>query len=97
MNHLQYLLTKLDEECKEVGIICSKTIQFGYNSNNNGQLEFTNKELLHKEINDVLAIIDLLNEECNLGFAYDIEAIKAKKEKVKQYKSISAGLGYVEP
>lgn len=62
-------------------MVASKAIQFGLNSNDNGNLPFTNKEHLFKEINDMLATIEILNEECGLGFAPCKDAIAAKKRK----------------
>lgn len=96
MNNEQYLLIKLDEECKEIGMVASKSMQFGLNSNDNGKLLITNKEHLFKEINDLLATIEMLNEECDLGFSPCKEAIAAKKEKIKKYRDISRNLGMTQ-
>lgn len=52
MNNLQFLLLKIGEEAKEIGLVADKTIQFGLDSNNSGQLPLNNKEHLFKEIND---------------------------------------------
>lgn len=95
MNNQQYLLEKLGEECLEVAMIASKAKQFGFNSDNNGQLEKTNKEYLHDELNDVTAQIELLNEECGLDYTPDRAAIEAKKEKMRKYRKISIELGFV--
>ena len=46
MNNEQYLLNKLGEEGKEVGLVASKSMQFGLDSNDNGNLPKTNKEHL---------------------------------------------------
>lgn len=94
MNNEQYLLNKLDEECKEVGMVASKAMQFGLNSNYNGNLQMTNREHLFQELNDLLATIELLNEECGLGFVPNDCAIKDKKLKINKYKSISKTLGF---
>lgn len=96
MNNEQYLLLKLDEECKEVGIIANKSIQFGLDSDDNGNIPFTNKQRLFAELNDVLASIEMLNEECNLGFVPDRNAIENKKTKVKKYRNVSKELGNVK-
>lgn len=96
MNNEQYLLNKLGEESNEVAMIASKAMQFGLDSNNNGQLSLTNKEHLFKEINDFLATVELLNEECNLGFKPCVVAIGAKKDKVKMYRNISKKLGFTQ-
>lgn len=96
MNNLQYLLMKLDEECKEVGICSSKIMQFGLNSDNNGENVLNNKESLFLELNDVLAVIQLLNEECQLGFTPDQDAIERKKLKLKKFRTISKNMGLVD-
>ena len=96
MNNEQYLLNKLGEEGKEVGLVASKSMQFGLDSNDNGNLPKTNKEHLFQELNDFLATIELLNEECNLGFTPCREAINAKKEKIKKYREISKKLGHTQ-
>lgn len=96
MNNEQYLLNKLDEECKEVGMVASKAMQFGLDSNDNGNLTLTNKEHLFQEVNDLLATIELLNEECGLGFTPNRQAIEAKKVKINKYKEISKKLGFTK-
>lgn len=93
MNNLQFLLLKIGEEAKEIGLVADKTIQFGLDSNNNGQLSLTNKEHLFKEMNDLLAVVEMLNEECGLGFTPDPQAIAEKKKKVQHYRSITQELG----
>lgn len=95
MNNQQFLLLKLGEEAKEIALVTDKTIQFGFDSNNNGELALTNKEHLFKELNDLLAIIEKLNEECDLGFTPDPQAIAAKKLKVDFYRDISQKLGKI--
>lgn len=95
MNNLQFLLLKIGEEAKEIGLVADKTIQFGLDSDNNGELALTNKEHLFKELNDLLAIVEMLNEECNLGFVRDQDAIENKKQKVKYYRGVSQKLGNI--
>lgn len=94
MNKEQYFLNQLSEEAKEVGLVCSKIMRFGLDSNNNGQLPETNQEQLFRELNDFLATIELLNEQCHLNFKPDQVAIAAKKEKVLKHKEISKKLGF---
>jgi len=96
MNNEQFLLNKLGEEGKEVGLVTSKSMQFGLDSNDNGNLPKTNKEHLFQELNDFMATIELLNEECGLGFTPCREAINAKKEKIKKYREISKQLGHTQ-
>lgn len=95
MNNEQYLLLKLGEEAKEIAIETDKAIQFGLESNNNGKLAQNNRERICSELNDLLASVELLNEQCGLGFAPDREAIEKKKEKVLKYQQISRDMGRV--
>lgn len=95
MKNWQYLLLKLSEECNEVGQMASKNMHFGMEECQAGRKE-SNKDRLHQEINDFLAIVELLNEEEAFDFTPDKEKIKAKKEKVKSYREYSISLGLVE-
>ena len=95
MRNDQFLFMKLMEEASEIALIASKINQFGLDSNNNGALDLTNKEELFKELNDLIAIVTLLNEECNLGFTTSEKAIKTKKEKVKHYRQIAVSMNNV--
>ena len=90
----QYYLTKLAEECSEVAQIALKTQQFGMEESMPGQ-PFTNRERCHQEINDLLAIIQVLNENHAFGFEADQEAIAKKKTKVLKYLEYSTQLGEV--
>lgn len=96
MNNEQFLLNKLSEEAKEVAIVCSKIMQFGFDSNNEGRLPETNREQLFRELNDFLASIELLNEQCSLDFKPDQVRISAKKQKVIKYREISKRLGFTQ-
>lgn len=96
MNRLQYLLTKLAEEANEVGQIALKTQQFGVDEKMPGQ-DFTNAERTHQELNDLFAIVDMLNEEFNFGFNIDGAHIHNKKKKVNKYAAYSVKLGQVAP
>ena len=56
----------------------------------------SNRERLHNEINDLLAIVELLNEEEGFDFTPDPDKIARKKEKVKYFREYSRSLGLVE-
>ena len=95
MNLQQYLLGKLAEEGAEVGQIALKTQQFGFHEYCPGQ-PFTNTERTHQEIDDLMAIVEMLND---IGFGYvsSRDRIEAKKEKVVKYLTYSVELGMVDP
>lgn len=92
MNRLQYLLTVLSEECDEIGKLCSKSQRFGLNSLNPETGKVNNIEI-HKEMNDVLAVLRLLNTEFNLGFEVDENLINAKIEKMQRFEEYSIEIG----
>ena len=94
MNRLQLLLTKLSEEGSEVTQIALKTQQFGLHESCPGQ-PFTNAERTHQEIDDLMAMVEMLNEEFGFGYAPSRERIEAKKVKVNKFAAYSVELGLV--
>lgn len=94
MTLIQFLLGKLAEECGEVGQIAIKAQHFGPDEVYSIQ-DLTNAERTHHELDDIVAIVEMLNE---IGFGYtsDPERIEAKKQKVIHYLEYSVGLGMVE-
>lgn len=95
MKRMQLLMAKLAEEAAEVSQIALKTAQFGMDEQMPGQ-PFTNAERVNQELTDLMAIVQMLNEEFGLGFELDAERVKAKKAKVNRYAGYSASLGLVE-
>mgnify|MGYP003342936609 CR=1 FL=1 len=70
----------LQEECGEVTQAISKCFRFGKEDIWNNA---TNKERLESEIGDVLAMIDVLVENCYISDSSINAARKAKREKLK--------------
>lgn len=95
MTNVQYLLTKLAEECSEVSQMALKCQHFGLHEMQTG-LTVTNKQRLHGEINDILGVISMLNTECGFEFKENPVAIIQKAEKVSKYREYSKSLGLVE-
>lgn len=95
MNREQYLLLKLGEEASEITQIVSKTSQFGMEEKH-PDLLWNNKERVHQELNDLLGIVEMLNEECDLDYTPDEVAIQYKKKKVNKYYEYSKKLGKVK-
>ena len=58
--------------------------------------QLTNAERTHQEIDDMMAIVEMLNEEFDFGYVRSEERIAAKKEKVNRYGAYSEELGMVE-
>lgn len=95
MDRLQLLLGKLAEEAAEVGKIALKTQQFGLDESHPEQ-KLTNKERTHQELNNLLAIVEMLNEQFDFGFTIDREHILNKKLKVNKYAKYSEELGQLK-
>lgn len=94
MTRLQLLLAKLSEEGSEIAQIALKTQQFGLHEVCPGQ-PLSNAARAHQEIDDLMAAVEMLNEEFGFGYAPDRERIEAKKAKVNKFAAYSAQLGLV--
>lgn len=96
MNKEQFLLTKLAEECNEVAQMALKTQQFGMDE---VYIDKSNKERLHDELTDLMAIIQMLNVEFNFNY-YHNDSVQLKLEdkikKVNKYLQYSVDLGKVQ-
>lgn len=95
MTYEQFLLCKLAEECNEVAQDALKTQQFGFESFH-PDTGMTNTEYLTNELNDLLAILEMLEENGSFTFTPCPEAIKAKKEKVLKFLEFSKELKKVD-
>lgn len=95
MSRLQFLLTKLAEEGSEVAQIALKNQQFGLYESRPDQT-LTNVERCHRELDDLNAIVEILNDEFGFGYAPNRAGIDAKKQKVEKYYLYSRSLGLVE-
>lgn len=94
MNKLQYFLCKLAEEASEVSQIALKTQQFGL-LERHPQMKENNLQRIHLELDDLNAIIDVLNENYSFEYSPNSENIKNKKEKLNKYLRYSINLGMV--
>ena len=83
MDYEQYLLGKLAEECAEVGQRALKTAQFGMDEVQPGQA-LDNAERLHAELDDLMAIVELLNVHHGLNYTPNAARIAAKKAPAKK-------------
>jgi len=94
MNKIEYLLTVLSEECGEVVQANCKILRFGGDNHNPQDPTVSNIELMIKEINDILGVIELLEEEgVNVSRVGNREDIEKKKEKVKKFMEYSTNIG----
>ena len=92
----KYLLTVLAEEANEIAVRASKAIRFGLSEKQPGQ-DLSNAARIKGEINDLLAVVDMLNSEFDLGFFESSMLQKEKREKVEKYYRYSVELGEVSP
>lgn len=93
MNAEQYLLNGVAEECAEIAHIASKSIRFGLDSSHPAPGSPQNLELLNKEINDLYAIVEMLQSMgVQIGFR-DPAHVMNKKARVRFYsqESIQSG------
>lgn len=94
----QFYLTKLAEECNEVGQRALKQQQFGqYEVQKNQALN--NEDRLRAEVLDLYAMVRILTEAGEIPriYRYDMEeAYEAKKAKIAKYLAYSQDLGKVE-
>lgn len=94
MNRLQLLLGKLAEEGAEVAQIALKTQQFGLDEVCPGQ-SYTNAQRAHQEIDDLMAAVEMLNDEYGFGYEPSRARIEAKKAKVNRFADYAVELGQV--
>jgi hypothetical protein len=96
----QFYLLKLAEECSEIAQQAIKQIQFGHHalSPSTGK-RYDNTALLRAEVNDLLAVLDVLMDLRELPEISPIELLDAKIKKQRRildYLQHSQELGLVE-
>jgi len=99
MNRLEHLLTILGEECSELHQDTCKALRFGINEQRD--LETSNLERMQKEYNDLLAMVEMINEELfDAGGNYllfkENNLIKKKRDKVERYLLYSKKCGTLD-
>lgn len=95
MTRLQMLLGILAEECTEIGKVASKAQRFGL-ENHHPDYNASNAFGIHQELDDLTAVVEMLNEEFNFGYYPSISAMENKREKVNKYAEYSRKLGLLE-
>src|SRR5665213_756845 len=87
MTKTEYLFACLSEEAGEIVQSVGKIHRFGLQDSNPDKATAANDILLGHEINDMLAIVEMLAEECHIAIpgVYDRKHIEAKKAKVRKY------------
>jgi len=95
MTNTQYLLVKLAEEAAEVAQKALKAAHLGMEEVEPDQ-SFTNAERLQLELDDMHAIVTMLNMECAFAYTPSLLAVSVKRDKVRRYRDYSIGLGLVK-
>lgn len=95
MNKREYLLTCLSEESLEIAHAVCKGLRFGLEDVGPNK-EASNLEQLRREICDLLAIVELLEEDGLDMYTWNKLSIDAKKKKVKKYMQYSIERGCLE-
>lgn len=98
MTESEYLISKLGEECSEVAQMTSKINCFGlddvYDNVDKNPKSYNNRERLVGEINDLFAVIELLQDAGHLPFTIrDSQQVRDKKVKLGRYMDQSRKLG----
>lgn len=92
MTRNEHLLVILAEECGETAQRATKALRFGINEVQPGQ-DQDNSERLIYEFNDIVAMMEMLQEEGIVDRIIDLEYIEKKKAKVEKYLLLSKEQG----
>ena len=83
MNKTEHLLTCLIEECAEIQKAATKALRFGLDDHApDGPI---NSESIAHELTDLLAVIEMLEDEKIIPTLRKPQEIRAKKDKVIKY------------
>ena len=96
MNRTEYLLTQLADECIEVAQRCHKALHFGLSEVQPEQGK-TNAERIEQELQDLHAVIDMLDDEGIICMGIDRSAVETKKRKVEHFINYARKCGTVKP
>lgn len=96
MTRTQYLLNRLAGEASEVAHIALKSQEFGMHEVY-APTGLSNADRTHLELDDLNAVVELLNGESNFGYTPSRERIDEKKKKIAKYYAYSVSIGQVDP
>lgn len=96
MNKTEHLLACLAEECAEVQHAVAKALRFGLDDGYPGAAS-TNAQDIAREFQDVLAVVEMLEEEGVLERPTDTHAIERKKARVNEYMGYAESVGALTP
>ena len=94
VSKLTYLLACLGEECGEVQQVVGKSVRFGvFEVNPKDVGGGNNLYRIGREVHDLLAVYELLCEECGIDFSIRADYIQGKKNKLVKWAKVSTELG----
>ena len=91
MNKTEHLLTCLIEECAEVQKAAAKALRFGLDDTSPDGV--TNREGIANERIDLLAVLEMLEEEGIIPPLEAHQSTRPKKDKVTKYMDYAKGRG----
>jgi len=94
-NKFDHLLGCVGEECGEIQQVAGKIVRFGA-LDTNPKTQDTNWIELKKEINDLVAVVEMLCAEFDDSICFDRKMISDKKKKVLQYMEYAKSIGQLE-
>lgn len=96
MTRVQYLLTKLAEECNETGQRACKAAVFGINDVQPGVDKGDNASRLIEEFSHIVAYMQLLENEGYIPDTIDWDEVDKKKKELEQWYQFSIEKGQVK-
>ena len=97
MNKTEHLLTCLIEECAEIQKSAAKALRFGLDDHAPDGPVITNSDSIAAECIDLLAVIEMLQDENIIPATNTPQAIQAKKDKVTKYMEYAKNRGTLTP
>lgn len=86
MNIEEHLLTCLAEECAEVAKEVSKALRFGLEDRDpTNDAATTQRWRIRQELNDLFAVVEILEDANILHRGLDLVALAFKKQKVRRF------------
>ena len=96
MNRIEHLLATLAEECAEVGLAVGKALRFGLQTAGPDSLGDTNADDIARELNEVIAVAQMLMELGVLPERDSARDIEDKRQRVLGYMQFAEEIGTIK-